>query len=99
VLVLTALVGTATYFEFAYGRPSPYAVVLWVVAVPLLFSTAVRGVRDHPLYRPVAYAGFVVIGIVQYLGGEWVLLAALFVLGGAVGLVSRLRDRLRPAPS
>ena len=86
------LVGAATYFEFVYyGPASAYAVVLWIVAVPMLFAATVKGVRDHPLYRSVTYAGLLAIGVLQYLDGNWFFLAGLFVLAGADGHLSELR--------
>ena len=93
LLFMLAIIGAATYFEFVYyGPPTPYAVVLWIIVVPMLLATTVTGVRSHPLYQPLVYGGLVVIGALQYLGGEWVLLAGLFVLGGIGGLISEFRN-------
>jgi hypothetical protein len=89
VLVLVALTGAATYFEFIYyGPPTLYDVLLWLIVVPLLFATTVDGVQDHPLYQPLLYGGFIAVGTVQYLDGDWVLLAGLFVLAGVLGVIS-----------
>lgn len=76
VLLMILLVGGATYVEFVYlGPPSLYSVVLWIIVVPLLFSTTVNGVRSHPLYQPLVYGGFIAIGVLQYLDSDWFLLA------------------------
>jgi len=96
---MLAVVGAATYFEFVYsGPPTLYEVVLWILVVPLLLAATVDGVRSHPLYEPLMYGGFVAIGTLQYLAGDWVLLAGLFVLGGIVGLVSEFRSRTLSRP-
>lgn len=99
---MTVFVGLATYVEFVYYPDvSAYTVALWLVVVPMLFAATVRGLRDHPLYQPFVYAGLAAIGVLQYLDGDWYLLAGLFVLAGSAGLVVELRDsdarrRLRP---
>jgi len=101
-LVLSAFVAVATYFEFIYaGPPTVFDIALWLLVVPWLLSTTVEGVRDHPLYRPISAVVFLAVGVLQYLDGEWLLLAALFVLAGvgqlaAVGL-DRYRADQRPA--
>ena len=88
------LVGAATYFEFVYaGPPTLYSIVLWIIVVPMLFAATVRGIRSHPLYQPLMYSGFIAIGTLQYLDGEWYLLAGLFVLCGIGGLVAEFRDK------
>ena len=93
LLFMSILIVAATYFEFVYyGPPTVYSALLWVVVVPMLLASTVRGVRSHSLYQPLLYGGFVVIGVLQYLDGEWFLLAALFVVGGVVGLATELRD-------
>lgn len=97
---MIVFVGAATYVEFVYsGRPNLYSVVLWIIVVPLLFSTIVNGVRSHPLYQPLVYGGFIAIGVLQYLDDDWFLLAGLFVLAGIVGLVSELRNQQSPTRS
>ena len=94
LLFMIVFVGGATYVEFVYFKPpSLYSVALWIVVVPLLFSTTVNGVRGHPLYQSLAYGGFIAIGVLQYLDGDWVLLSGLFILAGIVGLVSELRNQ------
>lgn len=94
LLGILAFVGAATYFEFVYsGPPTPYAIFLWIIVVPLLLAAAVNGVRRHPLYQPLLYGSFVAIGTLQYLDGDWFLLAGLFVLGGVIGLILEFRDR------
>ena len=91
-LVLSMVVAAATYFEFVYNGPATlYAVLLWIIVVPMLFATTVRGVQDHPLYWPLVSVGFVLIGVLQYLAGNWVVLAGLFALAGIVGLASQVR--------
>ena len=93
VLVIVVLVGVATYFEFVYsGSPTLYSVVLWIIVVPMLFAATVNGVRSHPLYQPLMYGGFIAIGTLQYLDGDWYLLAGLFVLCGIVGLIAEFRN-------
>lgn len=100
VLLMILLVGGATYVEFVYlGPPSLYSVVLWIIVVPLLFSTTVNGARNHPLYQPLVYGGFIAIGVLQYLDSDWFLLAGLFILAGIVGLVSELRNQYAPTPT
>ncbi|MFD1600543.1 hypothetical protein ACFSBX_16505 [Halobellus rarus] len=94
LLFMSILIVAATYFEFVYyGPPTLYSVALWIIVAPMLLASTVTGVRSHPFYQPLAYAGFIAIGVLQYLGGEWFLLAGLFVLAGAVGLVVELRNR------
>lgn len=94
------LVGAATYFEFVYYGPSTlYSVVLWIIVVPMLFSATVSGVRSHPLYQPLMYGGFIAMGTLQYLDGEWQLLAGLFVLCGIIGLLAEFRNKNNPARS
>jgi hypothetical protein len=91
---MLVIIGAATYFEFVYSGPSTlYTVVLWIIVVPMLLAATVTGARSHPLYQPLMYGGFVAIGILQYLDGDWFLLAGLFVLGGIIGLVFKLRNR------
>ena len=93
LLIMLVIVAAATYFEFVYyGPPTLYSVGLWIIAVPMLLASTMRGIRSHPLYQPLVYSGFIVIGTLQYLDDEWFLLAGLFVLGGTVGLASELRD-------
>ncbi|WP_225307885.1 MULTISPECIES: hypothetical protein [unclassified Haloarcula] len=58
----------------------------------MLFAATVTGVRSHPLYQPLMYGGFVAIGTLQYLDGDWALLAGVFILGGIGGLLSELRN-------
>ncbi len=100
LLFITVFVGGATYFEFVYSGPaSLYSVALWIIVVPLLFSTTVDGVRSHYLYQPLMYGGFMAIGVLQYLDGDWLLLAGLFILAGIVGLVSELRNQYTPTAS
>jgi hypothetical protein len=90
--IVLLFVGGATYVEFVLQQsPSLPDIALWVIVVPLLLSTAVEGVRDHPLYQRALFSGFVVIGGAQYLDGEWVLLSMLFVLAGIVGLLLEFR--------
>lgn len=92
LLFMLLLVGAATYFEFVYaGPPTLYSVVLWIIVVPMLLAATVNGVRSHPLYQPLMYGGFIAIGTLQYLDGEWYLLAGLFVLCGIGGLVAEFR--------
>ncbi|WP_254841337.1 hypothetical protein [Natronomonas marina] len=99
-IVVVLLVGGATYFEFLVTEPSPYSFLLWIILVPLLLvSAAVKGVRSHRLYRPLTFGSFIAIGVLQYLDGEWYLLAGLFVLAGIGGLISALLSRETPAPS
>lgn len=94
VLVMLVLVSAATYFEFVYyGPPTLYSVLLWIIVVPMLFVATVNGVRSHPLFQPLAYGGFIVMGTLQYLDGDWYLLAGLFVLGGIIGLLTEFRDK------
>ncbi|WP_323677241.1 hypothetical protein [Halorubellus sp. PRR65] len=94
LLVMSILIATATYFEFVYsGPPTLYSVVLWMIVVPMLLASTVTGVRSHPLYQPLAYGGFIAIGTLQYLDGEWFLLAILFVLSGIFGLAIEFRNR------
>ncbi|MDS0284472.1 hypothetical protein [Haloarcula onubensis] len=98
LLVMLILTGVATYFEFVYyGPPTLYSVGLWIIVVPMLLASTVRGLRSHPLYQPLLYGGFIAIGALQYIDGEWVLLAGVFVLGGTVGLAIELRDWLNVA--
>jgi len=93
LLVMLVLIVAATYFEFVYyGPPTLYSVALWIIVVPMLLASTVRGMRSHPLYQPLVYGGFIAIGALQYLNDEWVLLAGLFVLGGTIGLALELRD-------
>jgi hypothetical protein len=93
LLFMLALIAAATYFEFVYyGPPTVYSVALWVVVVPMLLASTVTDLRSHPLYQPLLYGGFVVIGALQFLDGEWFLLAVLFVLAGVVGLANFVRD-------
>jgi len=93
LLVMLILIGSATYFEFFYyGPPTLYSVGLWIIVVPMLLASTVRGLRSHPLYQSLLYSGFIAIGALQYLGGEWFLLAGVFVLGGIIGLAVELRD-------
>ncbi|WP_424003509.1 hypothetical protein ACOZ4I_04650 [Haloarcula salina] len=100
VLVLVVLVGAATYFEFIYyGPPTLYDVVLWLIVVPLLFATTVNGVQNHPLYQPLLYVGFIAIGFLQYLDGDWFLLAGLFVLAGVLGVISEAWNRFEVSRS
>lgn len=94
LLVMLAIVGASTYFEFVYnGPPTLYAVVLWIIVVPMLLISTVDGVRSHPLYQPLTYGGFIAIGALQYLNGNWFLLSWLFILCGMIGLVLELRNR------
>ncbi|GAB7093672.1 hypothetical protein JCM30237_08240 [Halolamina litorea] len=91
--VLVVIV-VATYVEFVWlGSPTVYDVALWLLVVPLLLSFAVSGVEDHRLYRPLLSAAIAAIGVLQYLDGEWRILAAAFVLSGLFGLFGELRDR------
>jgi hypothetical protein len=93
-LILLILVSTATYFEFVYyAPPTLYSVALWIIVVPMLFAATVTGIRSHPLYQPVVYGGLIAIGTLQYLDGEWYLLAGLFVVGGIIGLIAELRNK------
>ncbi|MBX0288556.1 hypothetical protein EGH22_19685 [Halomicroarcula sp. F28] len=93
LLVMLALIAAATYFEFVYyGSPTLYSVALWIIVVPMLLASTVRGMRSHPLYQTLVYSGFIAIGALQYLDDEWFLLAGLFVLGGTIGLALELRD-------
>lgn len=92
-LFMLAIIGAGTYLEFVYfGPPTLYTVLLWIVVVPMLLAATVRGVRTHPRYQPLMYGGFVAIGTLQYLEGDWVLLAGLFIAGGIIGLISELRN-------
>ncbi|SDY80625.1 hypothetical protein [Halopenitus persicus] len=94
LLVMSTLIVAATYFEFVYyNSPTLYSVALWIIVVPMLLASTVTGVRSHPLYQPLVYGGFIVIGTLQYLDGEWFLLAVLFVLGGVLGLAVELRNQ------
>ena len=94
LLVMSILIAAATYFEFVYyGSPTLYSVALWIIVVPMLLASTVTGIRSHPFYQPLVYGGFIVIGALQYLDGEWFLLAALFVLSGVLGLAVELRNR------
>lgn len=82
----------ATYVEFVHwGRPTGYDIALWLVVVPLLFSAAVDSVRLHPRYNQLMYTGFIAIGALQYLDGDWMFLAGLFVIRGVAGLVVEYR--------
>jgi hypothetical protein len=91
---MLVLVGAASYFEFVYyGPPTLYSVVLWIIAVPLLFAATVNGIRSHPLYQPLMYGGFIAIGTLQYLDGNWHLLAGIFVFGGIIGLIAEFRNK------
>ena len=95
LLFMLVFIAVATYFEFVYyAPPTVYSIALWVV-VPMLLASTVTGLRSHPLYQSLVYGGFVVIGALQYLDGEWFLLAALFILAGVVGLANEVRDRVR----
>ena len=100
-VVVSLVVIAGAYVEVATGGPpTPYAIALWLVVVPLLFAATVDGVRSHPLYEPLFSAGLVAIGVLQYFDGAWQLLAALFVLAGVAGLAVELRRRRSgPAPS
>lgn len=90
--ILLVVVG-ATYLEFVYqGPPSLYDVALWAIVVPLLFVVAVDGVRSHPRYQQLLYGGFIAIGALQYLDGDWGLVALLFVVAGIGGLVVASRQ-------
>lgn len=92
---MLAIVSVATYVEFIYyGPPSPYAVVLWVIVVPMLLAGTVTGVQSHPLYQPLMYGGMIAIGTLQYLAGDWFILAGLFVLAGVVGVTAEIRRRV-----
>jgi len=93
-LLMLGVIGAATYFEFIYnGPPTVYSIVLWIVVVPMLLATTVDGVQDHPLYQPLLYAGFVLVGTLQYLDGHWFLLAGLFIICGVLGLLSVFRQK------
>ena len=70
-----------------------------MIVVPLLFSTTVNGVQSHYLYQPLAYGSFIAIGVLNYLDGDWFLLAWLFILAGIVGLVSELHKQYTPTVS
>ena len=73
---MLVFVAGATYVEFAYsGPPTLCSVAFWIIVVPLLFSTTVNGVRSQPLYQPLVFGGFIAIGVLQYLDGDWFLLA------------------------
>src|SRR6056297_1440797 len=88
LLFMLIFIAAATYFEFVYYEPSTlYSVALWIIVVPMLLASTVRDIRSHPLYQPLVYSGFIAIGALQYLDGDWFVLAGLFVLSGAVGLV------------
>ncbi|MDS0261063.1 hypothetical protein NDI56_16820 [Haloarcula sp. S1CR25-12] len=92
LLIVSLLVGAATYIEFVYYGPATlYAVILWIVVVPMLFAMTVQGVRDHPLYQPLVYVGFIAIGVLQFLADNWAVLAGVFVVAGLAGLASQLR--------
>lgn len=98
LLGMLTLVAAATYLEFVYdGPPSVFAVLLWILVVPMLLSATVEGLRGHPHYRTLSYAGFVGIGVLQYLDGEWLLLSGLFVLAGVVGLCYEVTHRTAPS--
>lgn len=95
LLFTSVLIAAATYFKLVYyGPPTVCSVGLWIIVVPMLLASTVRGLRSHPLYQPLLYSGFIAIGALQYLDGEWFLLAGLFVLGGTIGLAIELRDCL-----
>lgn len=97
---MIVFVGGATYFEFVFSGPTTlYSVALWIIIVPLLFSATVTGVRSHPLYKPLAHGGFIAIGVLQYLGGNWFFLAGLFILAGIVGLVAEVLNQPSPTVS
>ncbi|WP_255190788.1 hypothetical protein [Natronobeatus ordinarius] len=94
LLVIVAIVGAGTYFEFVYfGPPTLYTVVLWLIVVPMLLTATVSGIRNDPLYQPVMYGVFIAIGVLQYLDGNWFLLAGLLILYGVIGLGFELRNR------
>ncbi|WP_336339450.1 hypothetical protein [Haloarcula brevis] len=94
LLVMLAIVAIATYLEFVYlGQPNIFSVLIWIIVVPLVLSATVEGVRDHPLYQPIFYGALIAIGVLQYLDGEWTLLAGVFVLGGVIGLLSQVHNR------
>lgn len=94
ILVMTLLVGIASYLEFVYfGTPTLYSIVLWIIIVPLLFAATVIDAESHPLYQPLLYGGFIVIGTLQYLDGDWFLLAGLFVLCGIIGLIAEFHKK------
>ena len=100
VLVMVVLVGAATYFEFVYSGPATlYSVVLWIIVVPMLFAATVSGVRSHPFYHPLMYGSFITIGLLQYLDGDWYLLAGVFVLCGIIGLIFEFRNKNNPTYS
>ena len=91
---MLVVVVVATYIEFVwFGSPTVYDIALWLLVVPLLLSFAVAGVSDHPLYQSLLSVAIAAIGVLQYLDGEWHLLAAAFVLSGLFGLVGELRNR------
>lgn len=93
-LVMMALVGAATYLEFVYyWPPTLYSVVLWIIVVPMLFATTVEGVRNHPVHQTLMYVGLIAIGTLQYLDGDWYLLAGLFVLAGIAGLITDFHNK------
>jgi hypothetical protein len=97
---MVVLVGAATYFEFVYSGPATlYSVALWIIVVPMLFAATVSGVRSHPLYQPLIYGSFIIIGILQYLDGDWYLLAGVFALCGILGLISEFRNKNNSAYS
>jgi len=89
------IVIVATYAEFIYyGPPSLYTVVLWVFVVPMLLVATVKGIRSHPLYQPLMYGGMIAIGALQYLDGDWFILAGLFVVAGIAGVAAETRTRM-----
>jgi len=95
LLLMLVIVGAATYFEFIYyGPPSLYTVVLWVFVVPMLLVATVKGIRSHPLYQPLMYGGMIAIGALQYLDGDWFILAGLFVVAGIAGVAAETRTRM-----
>ena len=94
LVALLAIVVVATYAEFVWlGPPTVYDFALWLLVVPLLLSFAVAGVEEHSLYRPFLSVAIAGIGVLQYLDGEWQLLAAVFVFSGLFGLLDGLRTR------
>ena len=93
---MLAFVSVATYVEFIYyGPPSLYTVVLWILVVPMLLAATIKGWRSHPLYQPLMYGGMIAIGALQYLDGDWVILAGLFIIAGITGVAAEIRTRTK----
>lgn len=94
VLVVGTILGTGAFFDLIYFGPgSIYAVISWVVVVPLIFVATINGVPSQRWFRFLVALSLPVIGLLRYLDGEWRFLTIAFVTGGFIELFRLQRTR------